>query len=237
MASRKAELTVAAKILIVEDDPSLGENISRFLSGEGYEVQVAESLKEARKALSGTAPALLILDWMLPDGQGIDFLREYRAGGGALPVILLTARTELVDKVLGLETGANDYLTKPFEPRELVARIRVQLRAPAAAGVAPARPAEITAGPIRINPGTREVSVSGRGIELSKMEYALLQLLCENPGKVFSREELLNKVWGFESYPTTRTVDTHILQLRQKVGEEYFETVRGIGYRLKAEKK
>ena len=234
MASRKAELTVKARILLIEDDAGLGRSISGFLAGEGYEVILAPSLGQARESLA-RAPglSLVILDWMLPDGQGIDLLREYRSGGGRLPVILVTARAELVDKVVGLETGANDYLTKPFEPRELVARIRVQLRGPAGAADVPARAAELVAGPIRIDPETREVTTSGQRIELSKMEYSLLKLLCENPGKVFSREELLNKVWGFESYPTTRTVDTHILQLRHKVGEDLFETVRGIGYRLK----
>src|SRR4051812_21312472 len=125
------------KILLVEDDLSLAKSIPRFLSDEGFEVTVAGNLRSARAELAANGLALVILDWMLPDGQGIDLLREYRSSGGTLPVLLLTARAELVDKVLGLETGANDYLTKPFEPRELVARIRVQLRVPSRGGAIP----------------------------------------------------------------------------------------------------
>jgi DNA-binding response OmpR family regulator len=217
------------RVLLVEDDPALGKSVPRFLEGEGFEVRLAANLEQARRELGVFAPEVVVLDWMLPDGQGIDFLKGMRGWGSRAPVILVTARAELVDKVLGLESGANDYVTKPFEPRELVARIRVQLRG----GQTQVPAAEIVAGPIRINEATRAVTVEGRQVELSKMEFGLLKLLCENPNRVFSREELLNKVWGFESYPTTRTVDTHVLQLRQKVGEAFFETMRGIGYRLK----
>jgi DNA-binding response OmpR family regulator len=142
---------------------------------------------------------------------------------------MLTARTDLVDKVLGLETGANDYMTKPFESRELVARIRVQLRE---------RPTEIkkaeniSIGKLSINVPEREVVYDGKKITLTKMEYELLKLLAENPKQTFSRENLLDKVWGYENFPTTRTVDTHVLQLRQKLSDELIETVRGLGYRL-----
>jgi DNA-binding response OmpR family regulator len=218
------------RILLIEDDPSLSRSIPVFLGNEGYSLEVTGTLAGARKHLSASWD-LIILDWMLPDGQGIDFLREARAEGHGVPVIFLTARSDLVDKVLGLESGANDYLTKPFEPRELVARVRVQLRA----GTRPQTPQAtvLKAGPVEIDAAARTVRHHGRSVELTKMEYDLLKLLCENPNRVFSRDELLNQVWGFDQYPTTRTVDTHILQLRQKLSDSLFETIRGVGYRLK----
>ncbi len=224
-------------ILLVEDDPSLGALTLDLLKREGYPAILAPSLAAARAAMTQAGFSLLILDWMLPDGQGIDFLKEIRLKQSQVPVILLTARAEVIDKVVGLEGGANDYLTKPFEPRELIARIRVQLRAPV---VAPAPPVEAPVAEARLRVGTIEILLSAREarswgavVAMTKMEFDLLKLFCENPGKVFSREELLNKVWGHERFPTTRTVDTHILQLRGKFGNELFETVRGIGYRLK----
>ena len=199
---------------------------------EGFEVVLARSLAQARAEMGQCGFGILVLDWMLPDGQGIDLLREIRVSHPRLPVLMLTARAELVDKVVGLETGANDYITKPFEPRELIARIRVQERLvalPAATG--PAEERLIVAG-IELHLAAREARYRGELVSLTKMEFDLLRLLCENPGRVFSREELLNRVWGYERFPTTRTVDTHVLQLRQKFSDELFETVRGIGYRL-----
>ena len=229
-------------ILLVEDDPNLGALTLDLLKREGYVAVLAPTLAEARTAMRQVGFSLLVLDWMLPDGQGIDLLKELRLSRNSIPVILLTARTELVDKVVGLETGANDYLTKPFEPRELIARIRVQLRPPAApiaAAAAPAAPSTPSAEtPLRV--GTIELLISAREarswgavVAMTKMEFDLLKLFCENPGRVFTREELLNQVWGHEKFPTTRTVDTHMLQLRGKFGEAQFETVRGVGYRMK----
>lgn len=168
---------------------------------------------------------------MLPDGQGIDLLRAWRRDGYSGPIIFLTARTELLDKVLGLELGADDYVTKPFEPRELLARIRARLRAHAPVPV-PA-PRHLAIHDIRLCPDTRDVTFEGQPVVLSRMEFGLLELLMENPGRVFSRDELLARVWGYESYPTTRTVDNHVLKLRQKLAPELFESVRGIGYRLR----
>lgn len=218
------------KILLVEDDNNLGEALEKYLSKEGCEVVRAKNLGEASEQ-SLQEKDIVILDWMLPDGQGIDWLEKIRTQGHLLPVIMLTARNELIDKVVGLERGANDYMTKPFEPRELMARIRVQLRA---AKVVPAeeQESEIVRKELVISPETREVKYRDQLIELTKMEFNLLQLLAEKPGRAFSREEILNKVWGFENYPTTRTVDTHVLQLRQKFEDEMIETVRGIGYRF-----
>ena len=218
------------KILLVEDDNNLGEALEKYLSQEGCEVIRAKNLTEASEQ-SLQEKDIVILDWMLPDGQGIDWLEKIRTQGHLLPVIMLTARNELIDKVVGLERGANDYMTKPFEPRELMARIRVQLRA-AKAAPAEEQELEIVRKDLIISPETREVKYKDQLIELTKMEFNLLQLLAEKPGRAFSREEILNKVWGFENYPTTRTVDTHVLQLRQKFEDEMIETVRGIGYRF-----
>lgn len=219
---------MTARILLVEDDVALATSLAEYLQAEGFVVQRAPTAAAARAA--GTAGAdVVVLDWMLPDGQGIDLLREWREARATTPVILLTARADLVDRVVGLEMGANDYVTKPFEPRELLARVRVQLRGPHA----PPPPAVVRCGDLVLDPATREVRFAGALLELSRQEYALLKLLMESPNRVFSREELLNQAWGYEQYPTTRTVDTHVLQLRQKTHPALIETVRGIGYRLR----
>ncbi len=219
------------RLLLVEDDPNLKESLANFLRYEGFEVFLASSLAQARTLLNEN-PRLVVLDWMLTDGQGVELLKEWRDSGKTVPVILLTARTELIDKVLGLELGANDYVTKPFEPRELLARIRVQLRQPL---TEPA--SEILQGAgVTVCLKTREAKYLGKPVALKKMEFELLRVFLENPEKVFSRDELLNTVWGYENYPTSRTIDTHVLALRQKFGESAFETIRGIGYRFRPTK-
>ncbi|CAM9944152.1 unnamed protein product [Chrysoparadoxa australica] len=226
--------TTNTKVLIVEDDDSLGNTLRTFLRDEGYNVDLAQSIGEARERTFDDYE-LMILDWMLPDGQGIDFLRTIRSEGVKLPVIMLTARTEVIDKVVGLESGADDYLTKPFEPRELAARIRVQLRHSNERGVGEDDNPKIKLGDLIIDKERREVSFKGKITEFTKMEYEFLLLLAEAPNRAFSREEILNKVWGYENYPSTRTVDTHVLQIRQKLYDSLIETVRGVGYRLRFE--
>jgi DNA-binding response OmpR family regulator len=216
-------------LMLLEDDANLGESLTRFLKNEGYQVNWVKSLQEFRDNYNDEN--LLILDWMLPDGQGIDLLKEIRSKNKFTPVILLTARAELIDKVIGLEAGANDYVTKPFEPRELLARIRVQLRHDVV-GSNDADKSILEKHGIKMIETSREVFYKEQLVDMTKMEYELLRLFLENPGRAFSREEILNKVWGYENYPTTRTVDTHILQLRNKFGENLFETLRGVGYRL-----
>lgn len=223
-------------ILLIEDDINLGSSIESRLKSEGFDCEWAKNLSDADAALSGgLRPHSVILDWMLSDGQGIDWLKRVRAQSLSCPVILLTARAELVDKVLGLEVGANDYMAKPFEPRELIARLRAHLRTSVGQSVVSVSttPEPIRIGPLEISPDTRVARFNGKTLELTKMEFDLIKLFSENPGRVFSREELLNLVWGYEKYPTTRTVDTHVLQLRQKTSETLIETVRGVGYRLK----
>ena len=226
---------IHGKILLIEDDLDLGKTLKKLLEHEGYQVTWHPNLTLARSEVDGNYH-LVILDWMLPDGQGVDFLRELRNFHPLLPVIFLTARADLIDKILGLESGANDYLTKPFEMRELIARIRVQLRI--------GRPTPLTSTientkivieQLEILLLSRQVFFQGKEIELTKMEFELLKLLAQFPGRVFSREELLNKVWGYENYPTTRTVDTHVLQLRQKICDGLIQTKRGIGYYLHLE--
>lgn len=222
------------KILLVEDEVNVRAALCDYLTQQQLEVVEASSFKEAQLRISQN-PDLILLDWMLKDGQGIELLREWRKKGINTPCIMLTARTDLVDKIVGLELGANDYLTKPFEPRELLARIHVQLRQiellknPGK----PAAESQLAVGDFRMNRETHEIYFQNELLPLSKTEFNLLQTFLENPHRVFARDELLNRVWGFERNPTTRTVDTHLLQLRQKTKSSLFETVHGIGYRFR----
>ena len=229
-------------VLLVEDDPNITLSLKTYFHKEGLTLLTAATLAEAKESMAQT-PSVLIVDWNLPDGQGIDLIRTLRYEGNSIPILLLTARTELIDKILGLETGANDYITKPFEPRELLTRVRVQLRNKMSAlGICDSKDLtgkELPKDPchlgVTLNPNSREVKYHGRSVELTKMEYELLKTLLENPSRVYSREELLNQVWGYDNYSGTRTVDMHILQLRNKMHESLFETVRGVGYRMARE--
>lgn len=216
-------------ILLVEDEKNLRESMQEYLQNENYKVQTAGSCFEARQKIVSEFD-LVILDWGLPDGQGLDLLKEWRTQKSEVRVLFLTARADILDRVLGLEFGAQDYLTKPFDPRELLARIRVQLRS---IKLTPANQDKLVFDDLKIDLTLREVHFKNQIIVLTKMEYDLLLFLVRQPNKPFSREELLNAVWGYENFPSTRTVDNHILQLRQKLKSEYFETIHGIGYRFK----
>ena len=226
---------MTSKILIIEDEINLRKSLEDYLAGEGFQTYSADLLKTAELKMS-ESPDLVLLDWMLPDGHGIELLKKWRQLGVKTPVILLTARADLIDKVLGLELGANDYLTKPFEPRELLARIHVQLRQVNSPQTIDFKyhPDFLEQGYIRLNLSSREVFYHENRVDLTKTEYDLLKYLMASPNQVYSREELLKQVWGYNKTPTTRTVDTHILQLRQKTHPDYFETMHGIGYRFKA---
>ena len=215
------------RVLIVEDEPQVAASLRELLEREGYAVDVAGSIADARRALAEPFDVML-LDWRLPDGEGIDLLKELRKTSD-LPVLMVTARVEVIDKVLGLEIGADDYVTKPVEPRELLARIKARLRKTRGE---PKPSAKLSHAGISVNRDTREVVFEGNRVDLTRMEFGLLVLLLEHPGRVFSREELLNRVWGYERTPTTRTVDTHVVQLRTKLRADLIESVRGIGYRL-----
>lgn len=227
-------------ILVVEDEPQVAASLQDLLEREGYVVRLAGSLAEARRALAASESATdsidaMLLDWRLPDGEGIDLLKELRKTS-ELPVLMVTARVEVIDRVLGLEIGADDYVAKPVEPRELLARLKVRLRKHqhprSAAPPAASTPRIVQQAGVRVDLDAREVTFEGALVPMTRMEFGLLALLLEHPGRVFSREELLNQVWGYERTPTTRTVDTHVVQLRTKLRADLIESVRGIGYRL-----
>jgi len=212
------------KILLVDDEPTLCENLSRFLHSEGFQVVEATGLSEA-KDMDLKDVQLILLDWMLQDGSGLDLLRWWRSQGVQLPVIFLTAKVDVVDKVLGLESGSNDYVTKPFDPRELLARIRVHLRK--------AMTSQLCANGIIVDLENRKVTYESNEKSLTKTEFDLLKFFLSQPDKVFSRDEILQTVWGYDQFPTTRTVDVHVMQLRQAFRSEFFETIHGVGYRFK----
>ena len=222
-------------ILVVEDEAQVAAALRDLLEREGYAVHVAPTLAAARRALADTSLSLdaMLLDWRLPDGEGIDLLKELRKTS-ELPVLMVTARVEVIDRVLGLEIGADDYVTKPVEPRELLARLKARLR-PRQRAAAAAAPRTVECAGVHVDLETRAVTCDGRDVPMTRMEFGLLVVLLEHPGRVFSREELLNQVWGYERTPTTRTVDTHVVQLRTKLRADLIESVRGIGYRLRRE--
>lgn len=219
-------------ILIVEDEPNVAASLVALLECERYVVHVAASIADARRCLGDPSSSIdgILLDWRLPDGEGIDFLKEVRQTS-SVPILLVTARVDVIDRVLGLELGADDYLTKPVEPRELLARLKVRLR-PHVRDRTPARAATLEHAGVVVDLDTREVRFDGTAVPTTRMEFGLLVLLLEHPGRVFSREEILNRVWGYERTPTTRTVDTHVAELRSKLRPELIESVRGIGYRM-----
>lgn len=213
------------KILLVEDDQLLAENIINLLNEE-LSCQIEHSSKITD--INGSGYDTIILDWRLPDGRGIDFLKNLRAEKNQTPVIMLTSKSLVDDKVLGLELGANDYITKPFEPKELIARVSVQLRQRQNSKAAQS----ISFGDFKIDRTSRTLLENGRELKMTKLEFDLLLLLSENSSRAFSRDELLNRIWGFDSHPTTRTVDMHITQIRKKIGNHHIKTIHGIGYRF-----
>jgi DNA-binding response OmpR family regulator len=221
-----------ARILVVEDHENLRSSLRSCFESEGFDVLIAENLQTARLKIKDL-PDLVVLDWMLPDGQGIDLLVDLRKTAQNIPVVFLTARVDTVDKVIGLELGASDYITKPFEPRELVARVRARLRERSPMAASSGQAEVLRVGELTIDRIKHKVNFRNSDVELVKKEYDLLVLFAENPEKVFSRDEILNKVWGYEVYPTTRTVDTHVMLLRQKVHNDLIETVRSVGYKFK----
>lgn len=227
------------RILIVEDEPSIAELIAINLSHAGYEVQKALQTDIALNMMRDELPSLLILDWMLPGKSGVQFARELRANERtrSLPILMLTAKSEETDKVLGLDSGADDYVTKPFSPKELVARVKALLRRQMPLeGSGP-----LAVGPLRLDPVSHRVSAvwpnsEPQTLSLGPTEFRLLQFMMTNPERVHSRENLLDKVWGNEVYIEERTVDVHIKRLRAALSpadcDRLIETVRGSGYRI-----
>jgi len=222
-----------ARILIVDDEPEMVRGLQDNLRFEGYETLAATQAREGLRLALREAPDLLLLDVMMPELSGWDVLRALRQERVDIPVILLTARGEEVDRVLGLELGADDYITKPFSLRELLARVRAVLRRPG-----PRRKGETLAfGDVRIGLRARQAFKGGREVVLTRKEFDLLRFLAEHRGEVLTRDRLLDEVWGYAHFPTTRTVDTHILRLRQKFEADpehprYILTVHGQGYKL-----
>ena len=224
------------RILVVEDDPSVRLSLRLAGQKEGFEVAEAGSGPEALAELARARPDLVLLDLMLPGQSGFDVCRALHQREPTLPVIILTARGDEVDKVVGLELGADDYITKPFSPRELIARIRAVLRRAARAADAPAAD-ELSLGGLRIDFGAREVAVDGRPVALTRTEFELLASLAAQAGRVVGRDQLVTQVWGYEAEGGTRLLDSHIAHLRAKIEPDssrprYIHTVRDVGYRL-----
>ena len=225
---------VKETILVVDDERNIIELARLYLEKEGYRVESASDGGVALDKARTLNPALVILDLMLPIIDGWEVCRRLHAEGD-IPILMLTARSDDVDKIVGLELGADDYLTKPFNPRELVARVKAILRRTERGTPTSKVPSKVlSVGNLTIDPEKREVEVDGQAIDLRTREFDLLYILTENPSMVFSREQLLNKVWGFDFYGETRTVDVHIARLRDKLRSAgvSIETVWGIGYKL-----
>jgi DNA-binding response OmpR family regulator len=223
------------KILIIEDEQDLIKGLKINLSDEGYDVDWAVSGVEGlRRALEET-PDLIILDIMLPEMNGLEVCRELRGKNISIPIIMLTAKGEEIDKVVGLEIGADDYITKPFSVRELLARIKTQLRHAEREG--DEGPKVYSFGDIEINFAQFKVRRKGEELDLTSLEMEILKYFIAHRGKVVARDDLLDKIWGYESYPTTRTIDNHILKIRKKIEEDpshpqYILSVYGGGYRF-----
>ena len=219
---------MADTILIVEDDPNIGALVKAYLERDGYAPVWVRSGEDALAELPRHPVKLVVLDVGLP---GIDGLEVCRRIAGRVPVVMLTARDEVADRVAGLELGADDYISKPFSPRELTARIKAVLRR----GTHAKTDDVLSLGPVTVSIGAREVRVDGTELELTQREFELLEYLVRNAGRVVGRDELLEAVWGFVSPGQTRTVEVHIAQLRRKLGHpELIRTVRGVGYKATA---
>jgi two-component system, OmpR family, alkaline phosphatase synthesis response regulator PhoP len=218
------------KILIVDDELNILELVKLYLEREGYQIEAVTRGNEAVSRLGQINPDLVILDLMLPDIDGFEVCRQIRTRSN-VPIMMLTARKEDVDKIIGLEMGADDYLTKPFNPRELIARIRAILRR---LQTGQKTGDIIESGNLRIDLSRHEASIDGKLIRLRTKEYALLTTFAQNPGIVLSREKLLEMVWGFDFYGETRTVDVHVNHLREKLTGSAIniETLRGAGYKM-----
>lgn len=229
-------MTAAGEVLVVEDEADIRRLVVLHLEREGFRCRTAASGPEALQAVRAARPELVVLDLMLPGLDGLEVCRRLRAdpATAGLPIVILTAKADEVERVVGLELGADDYVVKPFSPRELVARVRAVLRR--ARAPEPARVVE--AGRIRMDVSAHQVEVAGQPVELTRREFDLLQALLLAPGRVLSREHLLGRVWGYARADDieSRTVDVHVRRLRVKLGQEgrRIQTVKGLGYRLEA---
>ena len=224
-----------AKVLVIDDEPSIVNLVTAYLKPEGYEVYTATDGESGLKAARAFKPDLIVLDVMLPGMDGIELLTHLRRESDVY-VIMLTARTEETDKVIGLTVGADDYVTKPFSPRELTARVKAALRRIQVGAGGSTGGSVLNFRHVRIDIDGRQVTVDDQPVDLTAIEFDLLHALAENRGRVLTREKLLEKVWGGEYYGEMRVVDVHLGHVRQKLGDqELIATVRGVGYRFQDE--
>ena len=225
---------VTAKILVVEDEPNMVAGLRDNFEFEGYQVITARDGVEGLQRALEESPDLVVLDVMMPRMSGLEVCKQLRAKRGSIPIIMLTARGQEVDKVVGLELGADDYVTKPFSIRELLARVKAVLRR---TSVVPKDQDRRSFGEVEVDLRKCRVLKSGKAIDISSKEFELLKYFIVHSGETLSRDRLLEDVWGYDNYPTTRTVDTHLVRLRQKLEPnpdqpQYFLTVHGTGYRF-----
>ncbi len=221
------------RVLVIEDDRAVQKALRRLFEAEGFAVDVAGNGAAGLEMFRAAAPSVLVLDLSLPGTPGQDVCREISQAAPSLPIIILSARTEVMDKVLLLELGAHDYVTKPFSPRELLARVRTAMRR--STRIPPTE--TFTFGDVKVDFTKMELSREGNPVQLTSQEFKVLKFMIQNAERVLSREELLNHVWGYRNYPSTRTVDNHILRLRQKLEKDpanplHFRTVHSAGYKF-----
>ena len=222
------------KILVIEDEPDIRRNLEYNLSREGFSVSGAASISEAKLILNSDFFNLILLDLMLPDGSGLDLCKSIKADvkTESIPIIILTAKDDEVDRVVGFELGADDYVTKPFSVRELILRVKAVLKR----GTKKREIVEVERqfADLKIDVDSHEVHVDDKKINLTALEFRLLRQLVDRRGRVQSRDQLLSDVWGYRSEVTTRTVDTHVKRLREKLGPmgKYVQTIRGVGYKF-----
>jgi len=219
-------------ILLVDDEPNIIQLARMYLERDGYRVQSVGDGIAALETVERERPALMVLDLMLPQMDGMEVCRRLRAQGNSIPIMMLTARDEDIDKILGLELGADDYMVKPFNPRELLARVKAILRR--GERTTPKSTAPIHLADVVIDPARREVTIKGVQIDLRTQEFDLLMVFAEHKSLVLTREQLLEKAWGYEYYGLSRTVDVHVGHLRRKMADSavHIETVTGVGYKL-----
>lgn len=223
------------RVLIIEDDKDIAELVEYNLKAENFQVETSHNGQAGLERALQSLPDLIVLDLMLPDLGGLEICKQLKNNPKAksIPILMLTAKGEEVDRIVGFELGADDYLTKPFSPRELVLRIKAVLKR-AQNSEASQTPSFIEFGILTLDTERYEVKVKGKEVKLTALEFRLLQYLFENKGRVATRDMLLDRVWGYDSELNTRTVDTHIKRLREKLGaaNDYIETLRGVGYRF-----
>ena len=232
-ATMEAVPASSERILVIEDDRAVQKVLMRLFDGEGFAVDIAGNGAAGLEMFRAAAPSVLVLDLSLPGTPGQDVCREISQAAPSLPIIILSARTEVMDKVLLLELGAHDYVTKPFSPRELLARVRTAMRRSSRTPLTET----FSFGDVKVDFKKMELWREGNLVQLTSQEFKVLKFMIQNAERVLSREELLNHVWGYRNYPSTRTVDNHILRLRQKVEKDpanpvHFRTVHSAGYKF-----